>query len=249
MKRRSFHINLTKALTAYLLLDAADATNAFARKIRPNIDHWANRLNIICSDLKSNTISPAQWQDEIYDLFSSIPLEDILGFIDFERLTRGFEFPDLGVNTRMVKYPEIEGLEEVVYVKKIFGLKKDRAIIPHGHGNMASSHLILQGDFHLRQYDRVHSDDSSLLVRPTVDKKITSGAHSSISDERNNVHWFIAGSDHSFTFDVIVLDLNGRKYEIDNLDMEAATDAGDGLIRVPVMDVDTALKKYGKHHH
>jgi len=56
-------------------------------------------------------------------------------------ITRNFEYPDLGVHTRMVDFPRIAGLpEDVAFIKKIFGMKQDRAIIPHGHKNMVSAH-------------------------------------------------------------------------------------------------------------
>ena len=177
-------------------------------------------------------------------------LDDILKFIDFENLIKGFEFPDLGVNTRPVKFPKLDGLpDKTIYQKKIFGMKKDRAIIPHGHSNMASSHLILRGEMHLRNYEKISEEDNTLIIKPTVDRIIRPGESSSISDEKDNVHWFIANTDTAFTFDVIMLDLNGKQYDIHNLDIDEKQDLSDGTMRVPVLDVNTALKKYGKETH
>ncbi|MCH7974140.1 MAG: hypothetical protein IH949_09690 [Bacteroidetes bacterium] len=90
---------------------------------------------------------------------------------------------------------------------------------------------------------------NNLIIKPTVDKMINLGESSSISDEKDNVHWFIANSESAFTFDVIMLDLNGKNYDIHNLDIYEKQDLSDGTLRVPILDVETALNKYGKVTH
>ena len=72
---------------------------------------------------------------------------------------------------------------------------------------------------------------------------------SSISDEKNNVHWLTARTETAFTFDVIVLDLNGGRWHVDNIDPGAAEPAGNGRIRAPKLDVARALRKYGNRTH
>ena len=191
-----------------------------------------------------------EWQEQVEMLYRVVELKELLQFIDFENLIKGFDYPDLGVNTRPVRFPRLEGLpEQTAFVKKIFGMKKDRSIIPHGHSNMVSAHLVIQGEMHLRQYEKVNHEKDNLIIKPTVDKMVSVGESSSISDEKNNVHWFVANSDTAYTFDVILLDLAGEKYDIHNLDIYEKQDLSDGTMRVPIMDVATALKKYGKETH
>ncbi|MDH3529587.1 MAG: hypothetical protein OEQ28_08480 [Acidobacteriota bacterium] len=57
------------------------------------------------------------------------------------------------------------------------------------------------------------------------------------------------GRIHGPSDDVIMLDLNEREYVIHNLDIEAAEKQTGGNRRVPIMDVERALAKYGKIHH
>ena len=140
-------------------------------------------------------------------------------------------------------------MSDVVFVKKVFGVKKDCSIIPHGHSNMASSHLVLKGEFDLRHFEKILQEDNHLIVQPTIDRVASTGSVSSISDEKDNVHWFIAKEEANYTFDVIMLDLNDKHYDILNLDMDAAQKVNGTQLRVPILDVDTALKKYGKLHH
>jgi len=250
MDRREFTKGLLATVSSFALMNSLFAFNAIGKNIKPITDHWAIKLNEFCSDLRTDSITTLQWQQKIEELYAKIELEEILKFIDFENLIKGFEYPDLGVSTAPVKFPKLEGLpERTVFVKKIFGMKKDRAIIPHGHSNMASAHLILNGEMHIRHYEKIHQQEQNLIIKPTIDQIAKVGESSSISDEKDNVHWFIANTETAFTFDVIMLDLNNKSYDIHNLDIYEAEDLKNGTFKVPILNVETALKKYGKQHH
>lgn len=250
MKRRVFSQYLIKSITSYALLESLIQTEAFSHKVKPIISHWALELESYCKDLRKSGISPSEWQVKIEALYQKIELEELLKFIQFEELIKGFEYPDLGVATRYVKFPKLEGLPaRTAFTKKIFGMKKGRAIIPHGHANMSSAHLILKGEMQLRNYNNHRQENKHMIISPSSDRLIQRGDCSTISDERDNVHWFIANTDQAFTFDVIMLDLNGKQYDIYNLDMDEKEDLSNGKMRVPILDVETALKKYGKESH
>jgi hypothetical protein len=146
MERREFTKGLLATVSSFTLMDSLFAFNAFGNSIEPITKQWAVKLQEYCSDLRKNTISIIEWQSLIEGLYKQIELEEILRFIEFDHLIKGFEYPDLGVNTKQVKFPKLEGLpDRTEFVKKIFGMKKHRAIIPHGHSNMVSAHLILKG--------------------------------------------------------------------------------------------------------
>ncbi|MEZ4777936.1 MAG: hypothetical protein R2786_00950 [Flavobacteriaceae bacterium] len=250
MDRREFTKQLLTTVSTFALMDSLLAFNAIEKNIKPITDHWAIRLHEYCSDLKKNTITPIEWQQKIEELFCKVELSALLKFINFENLIKGFEYPDYGVSTKPIIFPKLQGLpENTLFVKKIFGMKKDRAIIPHGHSNMASAHLILQGEMHLRHYEKIRQEPQNLIIKPTIDKVALVGESSSISDEKDNVHWFIATTETAFTFDVIMLDLNKKNYDIHNLDIYKAEDLKNGMIKVPILETEMALKKYGKHHH
>ena len=139
----------------------------------------------------------------------------MLAAIDFDQLTARFDYPDLGINTRPVQFPRLDGIpEDLAFYGKVFGMRRDRAIIPHGHKNMVSCHYVLKGEFLLKQYDKVDETDSHMIIAPTIDEVARAGSHSSISDEKNNVHWLRATTETAFTFDVLVLDLAGKSADI-----------------------------------
>ena len=249
MHRRSAQKRILQLLSGFLLVDSALETRSLKAGIKPIITDWADELNTYCRDLHKAALTQQEWQSQVAALFNHVPLSDIVSFIEFDKLKKGLELPDLGVNARNIPFPSIDGLPQSQYFQKIFGLKKDRAIIPHGHSNMVSSHVVLQGDFHLRHYNKIGQDESHLIIEPTQERSIHAGDHSSISDSTDNIHWFIAESNAAYTFDVILINLNENAYDIHNLDMETAEKLGDGNLRVKELDVETALKKYGKIHH
>ncbi len=250
MKRREFSKKLLTAVASYSLIHSAFGSYAFSKKISPILSHWSTRLNEYSLDLKHGEISPSEWQTFVEELYEKVSIEEVLKFIDFDQLIKGFEYPDLGVKTKPVKFPKLTQLpEDTTFVKKIFGMKKDRAIIPHGHSNMVSAHLVLKGEMHLRNYEKIAQEKEFLIIKPTVDKIISIGESSSISDEKDNIHWFIANSETAFTFDVIMLDLKDKPYDIHNIDIYEGEKLTDNKLRVPILDIDNALKKYGKHHH
>lgn len=245
--RREFCGTLLGSVLTYSLLTGCSKPQAVSTAVEPLVRHWAIELNEYCSDLKLGRIPQSVWQESVERLFSRVDLKELLGFIDFETLEKSLKYPDLGVAIENVTFPPLEGLpKDLVFIKKIFGMRKGRAIIPHGHSNMASAHLVLGGQFKLRHYEKLVLEKRHMTIRPTIDMTAAAGTASSISDEANNVHWFVAESDRAFTFDVIMLDLAGKRYDIHNLDLDRAEPLDGDELRVPVIDVNTALKRYGK---
>lgn len=250
INRRQFTRQSLTTVASFAFMESLFAFQAFEPEVRTDMSKWLKTLNTYCGDLKKDAVSGEEWQALVGSLFEQIELKELLRFIDFDQLIKGFKFPDLGVNTRPVAFPTLAGLPNgVVFTKKIFGMQKDRAIIPHGHSNMASAHLILQGELHLRHYDKLAEEKDHLLISPTIDLNVCSGDYSSISNEKDNIHWFVANTPHAFTFDVIMLDLYGEAYDILNLDIAAGEHLSNGTIRARVLEVEEALRKYGKHTH
>src|SRR4029079_4159626 len=112
---------------------------------------------------------------------------------------------------------------------------------------MATAFLILKGDFRGRHYDRVEQDKTHMVIRPTIDRKFTGGECSTVSDFKDNVHWFQAQSETAFIFNIHVdgIDPNppektGRVY----IDPNGEKLSG-GLIRAKRIEHDEAHKLYG----
>jgi hypothetical protein len=232
MNRRDFAQALVEAVASYALFQTLFGRDAFGRSIRPVTDAWVRTLHEQALDLQAGRITPRMWQEQIHALYAQVALEDLVRLIDFARLTQDFPYPDAGVHTRRVTLPPLTGLpDRLAFHSKIFGMRRDRAIIPHGHRNMVSCHYVLQGELHLRHYDKVEEDATHMVIAPTVDAAARPGSYSSISDAHHNVHWLHALTETAFTFDVLVLDLGGARWEVDNIDPWDAEPIGGGLPR------------------
>ena len=117
---------------------------------------------------------------------------------------------------------------------------------PHGHNNMATAFLMLQGDCHGRHYDRVEDAEDFLIIRPTIDDRFGVGTYSTISDHKDNIHWFKAESETAFIFNIHVLNLDadvtrgGRVY-VDPFGEGLAH----GLVKAKKMSKKQAYDKFG----
>lgn len=241
--RRSFIAQLG-VITS--LLGTAASRSAFAGSAGDETKRLISRIDELSGTLRGTVISVEDWRNGVGELLSSIPERDLMLGIDFERLAAQTGFANLGVSTATIDFG-LGDQRKLNFLAKLFAVDKGRSIIPHGHSNMVSAHLPLAGAFRLRQYDQISRDKHSLTIRPTIDRHITAGDLSSIGENNDNVHWFIA-EEPSYTFDVIVTGLDNEKkqsYEIFNLDMEAAKTNRNSTLTAPRITVAEALKKYG----
>ncbi len=237
--RRTFN-----TLASVAFVQTVFSQRLLAEPVRLAARPWLRDIETLCNDLRVRKLRPEQWQLAIGRLHERFSVDDLAELVDLDAVARRFRYPRRGVVTFDPDLPGIIGGTE--FIGRIFGMAKGRAIIPHGHQNMVSAHRVIGGEFRLRQYDRVHEDEGALWIRPWIDETVRRGTTSAISDLKGNVHWLVATTARAFTFDVIVVGLSGaRETRIDNLDMDRAQCEGSELLRVPILDVKTALARYG----
>ncbi len=250
MNRRDFTKDTLMTLTSIAFLDMMFTNNLFANPVKELSQNWLKELQVMCKDLKVNSIDAVQWQEKITAFHNKLPLEDLLKLIDYEHAMKNFKYPEKGVSHIPAILPKVKGISEhYAFTGLIFGMKKDRAIIPHGHTNMVSCHRVLNGEVLLRQYDRVRDEGNYMFIKQTVEETGKAGSFSSVSDQKGNVHWLVTNTDHAHTFDVVVSDLKSKPTEIDDIDIYAATKVETNLLKVKKMDRQEAINKYGISHH
>jgi hypothetical protein len=240
---------MLNSLATFGLLKSAFDGDLFASAIKPITDKWLKDIHQLCGDLRSNRITQPVWQQKIEELFARIELSEVLRFTDIEQLEKQIKIPEYGLSVAPIKFPKMDWLpEERGWGIQIFALDKGCAIIPHGHHNMVSMHMILKGKMHVRHYDRVKEEPNSVLIRPTIDKMSTIGDATTISDDKDNIHWLKnIGGDKAFTLDVVVaglnpsLDYSFKQYYVDPL---GGQKTGDGLIRARQIDYTEAERLY-----
>lgn len=246
--RRSFTHGSLGSLLTYSLLETLFDRDAFAAEVKPVAASWLAQINDISKDLRGKPLEQVKWQEQIETLFAKINLPELLKFIDFEQLTAKTVFRERGERAMRARFPQVEGLPtNLVFGHQIFALKKDRSVVPHGHNNMATAFLILSGKFHGRHYDRLEDDKDHMIIRPTIDRAFSPAEYSTISDFKDNVHWFKATSDSGFIFNIHVLSLDtGRGQKGGRVYIDPAGEAlSDNRVRARKVGYSEAIKLYG----
>jgi hypothetical protein len=217
ISRREFQQETLGALLTWSMLETLFSREAFADEIQPIAAKWLAELNALSQDLKDRKLEPLLWHKQVETLFARIEVPELLKFIDFDKLTRGVQPKERGELSLRATLPQVEGLPtKLVFGHQVFALNKGRSVVPHGHDNMATAFLILRGEFHGRHFDRLEDEKAHMIVRPTIDRTFGPGGCSTVSDLKDNVHWFQAQSDGAFIFNIHVMSVKpgrtGRVY-------------------------------------
>jgi len=246
--RREFHAKLIGSAIAFGLIETLWSRDLFADEAKPTIEKWLGELVAMTNDLKGQKLTDVQFQGKMEDLYKRVDLKELCTLIKLDDVEKKTKLPDSGAANVGFDLSKVEGLPaNVGFGKQIFGCKKGRSIVPHGHANMCTGFIILKGEWHGRHYDRVETKDDHYVIKPTIDRSFKPGELSTISDHRDNIHWFQATSDAAFIFNVHVIgydktikESSGRLY----VDPNGEKLAG-GLVKAPKMTSAECHKKYG----
>jgi hypothetical protein len=248
LNRRDFTRQALQSLTAVALIEGLAGHRLFGADVKPIIDDWFKELDSITRDVHDHTVKDVEFQKSLEALYRRVDLKALLKTLDFERMAKGVNYPARGELSLPVDFTHIAGLPtKLVFGRQIFALKKGRSVIPHGHDNMATGFLVLDGTCQGRHWDRVEDEVDHYIIRPTIDRRFAPGEFSTVSDHKDNVHWFTATSDHAFIFNIHVNHTDpgnpsapGRVY-IDPL----GESLEGGLVKAPKISHQEAKRKYG----
>jgi len=245
--RRMFNQTTLGSLLTFSLLESLFASDAFADEIKPLAAKWLAELNSLGLDVKDRKLTQIEWQEQVEALMAKANLVDLMKFVDFEKLTKNLPLSDRGERAVSKKFPEVEGLPtKLVFGHQIFALKKNRSVAPHGHNNMATAFLMLKGECHGRHYDRVEDSKDFMIIKPTIDDQFAVGQYSTISDHKDNIHWFKSTSETAFIFNIHVLNIDadvkrgGRVY-VDPFGEKLAH----GLVKAKTLSKKQAYDRFG----
>ena len=203
----------------------------------------------VTRSLRDAKISPIAWRQEIEALLTRVDLKDLLRAIDYDRLAKVAVFPEDHESAEDVEFPKIKGLpKELSFNPYFYAMNKGVAIVPHGHRNMTSMHMVLKGQAHGWQYDRVADEQKHIIIKPTIDRSIAPGGVSTISNDKDNIHWFKALAEPVFMFNIGVYELMSKKEFSgrDYIDPANGEKLKDGLIRARRIEKEEAYKLYGR---
>ena len=250
MSRRQVMQGMISTIAIAQVLRLAVGTKAIAAPIAPLTDKWAQDLGELARNLNRSSLTVTQWHDAIEALNKTVPIADVLELVDFDRLRPKLERSGRFESYQYVSLPGI-GSTAGLFWTNLFIVPEGGAIPPHGNNELVTAHLIVRGRLHARTFDRVADEPGRMLLRPARDEHCDVGSTITMSDERDNVHWFVAEGGPAFTLDVGAIapklrdhlhgtEKDGRIY----LDPTAGRRAG-GLIEAVVIDHSTSLARFG----
>lgn len=246
--RREFTRQALQSLTALALIEGLSAHRLFGRDVAPTIDAWFHDLHAISKDVADHHVKDVEFQKALEALYARVDLPALLKSLDFDRMAAGVNYPALGARSLPVDFTHVSGLPtNLVFGRQIFAMAKGRSVVPHGHDNMATGFIVLRGNLRGRHWDRVEDHADHYLIRPSIDRTFKPGEFSTVSDHRDNVHWFTAETDSAFIFNVHVVNTdpgnprNPNRVYIDPLGEKVAG----GLVRAPKISYGKVNQMYG----
>lgn len=249
ISRRDFSRKLLGTVFSMTLVNILCEAQVLDGNVKRTAHRWVFEMERICRDLRGKKIKTTEWQDEIESLLKQVDQADLFKAIDYDRLAKRVKLYEDHETAEDVTFSKVKRLpDELSFNPYFYAMKKGVSVVPHGHRNMATMHMILKGEAHGWHFDRLTDEAEHLIIKPTKDRLMTFGDVSTISDERDNIHWFKAQSDVVFMFNIGVygLDPNADTTGRDYIDPNRGEKLTDGTIRVPLIDGDQAYKTYGK---
>jgi hypothetical protein len=219
---------------------------SFAGQAR-GASRWVDGQADIALALKHGELRPSAWMDEVDRLSRETDLAELMALVRGSRISPA---PDGGSNDprkRFVHFVDEGGRpRRLPYATALFAFTPDNVITPHGHKHMVSAHLVVEGRFRIRTFDRVDDEPGAMLIRPREDRIATTGEVSTMSSERGNVHWFVPHGGAATTFDVIVsgLDAGAPDHDIEAIDPLHGERRGDGVVAAPIIGFERAARLY-----
>ena len=193
--------------------------------------------------LRSGALDAKGWHAAIAGLAPTVDVDALRRRPEVSAIAT-LDAPDRGAATRVLALHEAGDGGPPIRVK-LFALRRDRALVPHGHRGMVSLHLVLEGRVHGLHYDRVHDDLDHVLLRPAADVRHHPGDVSTMSATHRNVHWFRAQNGPALILGISAA-LGSGAPERTFLDPLLAERFAGDLLRAPKLSAAEARARYGK---
>lgn len=244
ISRRSLACGGLASLTTFLLLGGV-ASAAPRRRARAAI--WIDRQEALARTLLDGQLTPRRWMREVESLAKEIDIGELMSELDKAKLRRFARPVTNDPQKTAINFLDARGNpRRIGFATALFEFKPENVVTPHGHRNMVSSHLVVDGSFRVRNFDRLRDDDGAMIIRKTRDYHARLGEISAMSSDEDNIHWFVPDGERAATFDVIITGIDEQlpNYTIEAVDPLAGEKLTDGTIRAPKMSFAASSRKY-----
>jgi hypothetical protein len=246
----SFGLSRRETLTAFLpaFMVFALLGEARAQGGAGSAERWIAAQDEIARALSEGQITPLAWQADVERLAREVDVAELMATVNLSRLTPAPMGSHNDPAKRFVRFVDDSGEpRRLAYGAALFDFQPRNVITPHGHRHMVSAHLVVAGAFRVRNYDRVGDEEGAMVIRPTRDYVARLGEVSTMSSQRDNIHWFVPhGRAPATTFDVVISDLDRGQpsYEIRAIDPLAGRTRPDGAIVAPIIGFAESARRY-----
>jgi hypothetical protein len=236
--RRAF---LERALLGGLLTFSGGPLHASAQTTVLGVLQQAIDLG---RQLRRGEITPLDWQDAIGPTLRGCAIDELRDTLALDRLRA--HAPTLRRGASILRVPLFDTLDaDEGAAMRVFFFEADCGDPPHVHFNQVTSHIVLEGRFRVRHFERLREEPGGFVLRPSHDRVIEVGDSTSISDLRDNGHWH-----HALTRGVLLDVEQGRLDPSIPIRRRQMIDPGgpvlaDGSILAPRLTRSAALRLYG----
>ncbi len=244
LTRRSQLTGLFGAFVSFALLSEVSCARPNPRMTARD---WIDRHNELARALKQGQVSARSWMTEVERLAREIDIAELMADVNQSKLSAASKPPTNDPSKRSVRFIDASGTpRRLAYAAALFDFAPSNVITPHGHKNMVSAHLVTNGKFRVRNFDRLRDEGNGMVIRPTRDFVASTGTLSAMSSARDNIHWFVPKGGPARTFDVIISGLDPKQpdFDIAAIDPLGGRRMRDGTILAPVMSFEAASAKY-----
>ncbi len=250
--RRQFLFGSIQMAAWYGVFQLGTSRKAWAKSIRLTARQWADQIVQVASDATAGRLSGEEWQSAIEGLHTRIPLADLIKALDVDRIVgETKQSKERLAVVQDVPIPLTQKQTDKTFGHKLFVYRRGDSTPPHAHNHLVCAHLTLRGNIRARTFNRLQDLERSILLQPTSDRSVGPGHTVSMSDARDNVHWFEGIADVSVTFDVPVGPITPKKkyghpaQVWSQIYLDPTVPArGDGNIDAPLISFDDAVRKF-----
>jgi hypothetical protein len=201
--RRAFGVALARGLlvagVAELLRRPASASAAASVSAGPGL---RGRLEASSSALRRGALHQRRWQAEVAALVAEIDPAEVIAALALGPSVAALAA--IEARPRVLRLGGAESEAPAGIRHRIFTFRRGQAVVPHGHDNLVSVFIALEGRVRARHFDRVADRPREVVIRPTIDRTLGPGEHTSISDYHDNVHWLTADDGDALVYSLSV---------------------------------------------
>lgn len=238
---------LKMILAAFLPFALAGEAHSIVPARRMPARSWVERQEEIARALSLGQMTPLSWMTEVERLAFEIDLDELLALVSRSRVTPAGDANHNDPKKRYIRFLDEQGEpRRLTYGAAFFDFSPANVVTPHGHKHMVSAHMVVNGRFRVRNFDRLRDEGEAMVIRPTRDYVAHRGMISAMSSQRDNIHWFVPVDGPATTFDVVIsgIDPGAPEYEIRAIDPLGGRRMGDGTILAPIMSFADSSARY-----